>query len=62
MTADMIYFARGSKSYDVTRNTKRDGSSFEWTERDGNLFRRKIFSSSAMIWLCDKLKESSRVK
>ena len=62
MAEDMIYFSRGSKSYDVTRNTKRDGSSFEWTERDGNLFRRKIFSSSAMIWLCGKLKEASQVK
>ncbi|OIT04432.1 hypothetical protein A4A49_65172, partial [Nicotiana attenuata] len=62
MKENIIYFAVGFKSYEIERYTSSAEEWFEWTERGRNLIRRTTFSRKMMMWLCDNLKEASRVK
>lgn len=58
----IIYFVLGFKSSEVARNDSRSGEWYEWTERGRNLIRRTIFNCKTIRWLCDTLKEASKVK
>ncbi|OIT37211.1 hypothetical protein A4A49_56351, partial [Nicotiana attenuata] len=52
----------GFKSYEIERCTTNSEEWFEWTERGRNLIRRTTFSRKSMLWLCDNMKEASKVK
>lgn len=62
MGDNIIYFAVGFKSYDIIRSVTRADEWYEWTERGRNLIRRTTFNRKTMAWLCETLKEASKIK
>ncbi|WMV30161.1 hypothetical protein MTR67_023546 [Solanum verrucosum] len=62
MGSDIIYFAVGFKSYDITRKISRAEIWYEWVERGRNMMTRASFSQKTMEWIVHLLKEASKTK
>ncbi|WMV41821.1 hypothetical protein MTR67_035206 [Solanum verrucosum] len=62
MENNIMYFAMGFKSYDISRSWARGESWYDWIERGRKGMSRSSFSQNTMEWLCRTLKEASKVK
>ncbi|WMV34480.1 hypothetical protein MTR67_027865 [Solanum verrucosum] len=60
MGSDIIYFAVGFKSFDITRKISRAEIWYEWVERGRNMMTWASFSQKTMEWIVHLLKEASK--
>lgn len=62
MGDNIIYFVVDFKSDKIIKSVSRAKEWYEWTDRGSNLIRRTTFSRKTMVWLCETMKEASKIK